>query len=327
VTIKAGKQETVFVADLQKAGDEAMVSVGGRGGWGNTHFASSTNQAPHIAQRGDPGEEHTVLLEMRLIADVGIIGYPNVGKSTLLAAASAAKPKVASYPFTTIEPVLGVVEIGMESFVMAEIPGLIEGAHLGKGLGHEFLRHALRTKIFIHIISGSAESPVEDMLHTNEELALFDPILAQKPQIIVLNKIDLPEVKERLGAIKKELTGAGIKAHYISAAGGQGVHELMSDTLQLLKKAPTVEEGVKLPRKVFRPQPREAAVKVSKTGDEFVLSVPQLERIITGAGSNPAELRWQLNNQLKRLGVTKELERAGIKRGDKIRCGELTWEW
>ena len=327
VTIKAEDQDAIFVADLEKVGDEAIVAESGRGGWGNTHFASSTNQTPHIAQRGDAGEEQKILLEMRLIADVGIIGYPNVGKSTLLAAASAAKPKVASYPFTTIEPVLGVVEIGLESFVMAEIPGLIGGAHLGKGLGHEFLRHALRTKIFIHIISGSAESPVGDMLHTNEELALYDPVLAQKPQVIVLNKIDLPEVKRRLDAIKKELAGSGIKAHYISAADGQGVSELMSDTLQLLKKVAAGEEGVKLPVKVFRPQPKEAEVKVSKAGDAFVLSAPELERIVPGAGASPSELRWQLNNQLKRLGATKALEKAGVKRGDKIRCGELTWEW
>ena len=327
VTLEAGSADDTFVADLEKPGDEVVVARGGKGGWGNTHFASSTNQAPHIAQRGETGEERTVLLEMRLIADVGIIGYPNVGKSTMLASASAAKPKIASYPFTTIEPVLGVVEVGRDTFVMAEVPGLIEGAHLGRGLGHDFLRHALRTKILVHMISGSSESPVDDMLRVNGELAMFDPTLALKPQIVALNKIDLPEVQDRLAVIKDTLAGAGIKAHYISAATGQGVPELMSEAVKVLKAAAAGEKRVKLPEKVFRPRPREVGVKVSKIGDEFVLSVPAVERIVAGAGVNPSELRWQLNNQLTRLGVNRALEKAGVKPGDRIRCGELTWEW
>ncbi len=316
-----------FIADLEQGGDEVVIARGGKGGWGNTHFASSTNQAPHIAQRGEPGQEHSILLEMRLIADVGVIGYPNVGKSTLLAAASAARPKIDSYPFTTIEPVLGVVEVGQHSFVMAEIPGLIEGAHLGKGLGHGFLRHILRTKILIHIISGSSASPVEDMLRVNEELALFDSALAKKAQVVALNKIDLPEVQSRLAGIKDALSGAGIKAFCISAATGQGVSELMSEAMRLLKAVATTEKGVRLPKKVFRPQPRDAGIKVRKEGDEFVLSVPELERLVAGAGVSPSELRWQLKSQLDRLGVNKALEKAGIKPGDKIRCGNLEWEW
>ena len=315
-----------FLADLEKSGDEVVVAWGGKGGWGNTHYTSSTNQAPHIAQRGEAGEEQTVRLEMRLIADVGIIGYPNAGKSTLLAAASAAKPKVASYPFTTLEPELGVVNIRLESFVLAEIPGLIEGANRGRGLGHDFLRHALRTKILIHLVSGSSESPVDDMMHVNEELNLFDPSLARKQQIVALNKIDLPEVLGRLAGIKRELTGAGIKAHYISAATGQGVSELMAEALKVLK-AQTAVESAKPPVKVFRPRPRGARFTVNRIGEEFVITAPDLERIFAGAGATPADLRWQLNYQLNRLGVNKELEKAGVKTGDKIRCGELTWEW
>lgn len=316
-----------LIADLEKSGGEATVVRGGRGGWGNTHFTSSTNQAPHIAQRGETGEEQTIRLEMRLIADVGIIGYPNVGKSTLLASASAAKPKVASYPFTTIEPVLGVVEIDLESFVLAEIPGLIEGAHRGRGLGYDFLRHAMRTKILIHLISGDSESPFDDMMRVNEELSLFDPYLAQKPQIMALNKIDLPEVQERLDGIKSEMSGAGIKAHYISAATGQGVSELMTEALKVLKAQAAVVEGMKLPVKVFHPRPRESRFTVSRIGEEFVISAPDLERIFAGAGVTPDDLRWQLGHQLNRLGVNKALEKAGVKAGDKIRCGELTWEW
>lgn len=327
VTAVSDDGSDYLLADLEKAGDGVIIARGGKGGWGNTHYASSTNQAPHIAQRGETGEERTIRLEMRLIADVGIIGYPNAGKSTLLAAASAAKPKVASYPFTTLEPVLGVVEIELESFVMAEIPGLIEGAHRGRGIGHDFLRHVLRTKILIHLVSGSVASPTDDMMHVNEELDLFDPSLARKPQIVAVNKIDLPEVKERLGVMKKELNGAGIKARYISAATGQGVPELMAEVLKVLKTQTAKEERVKPPAKVFRPQPKEARFTVRRIGEEFVVSAPELERIIAGAGATHADIRWQLNYQLNRLGVGKELEKAGVKAGDKIRCGELTWEW
>ncbi|MFH1646393.1 MAG: GTPase ObgE [Chloroflexota bacterium] len=316
-----------FLADLEKPGDEVVVARGGKGGWGNTHYVSSTNQAPHIAQRGEAGEELTVGLEMRLIADVGIIGLPNAGKSTLLAAASAARPKIASYPFTTLEPVLGVVELGLESFVMAEIPGLVEEAHLGRGLGLDFLRHALRTKILIHIIDGSAASPAADMIAVNQELASYDPELAHKPQIIVVNKVDLSEVQERLDDIKKELAGVGVKAQEISAATGQGVNKLMDEALRTLSVTTTAVGGAEPPLKVFRPQPREAVFRVERVGEGFVLHAPELERIIPGAGAGPTEVRWQLNRQLARLGVNKALEQAGAKPGDKIRCGELTWEW
>jgi len=316
-----------FIADLEKLGSEVVVAVGGKGGWGNTHFASSINQAPHIAQRGEPGEEHSLLLEMRLIADVGIIGYPNAGKSTLLASASAAKPKIDSYPFTTIEPVLGVVEVGQHNFVMAEIPGLIEGAHLGRGLGHDFLRHILRTKMLVHLASGSSASPLEDVMSVNNELTLFDSSLAQKPQVIALNKIDLPEVQDRLDGISDSFRSAGIKAFHISAATGQGVPELMLEVEKVLKSVETDQKSIGVPKKIFRPLPKDAGITVRKVGDEFVLSVPELERVVVGAGVGPAELRWQLKSQLNRLGIHKALEKAGVKSGDKIRCGNLEWEW
>ncbi len=319
--------ENIFIADLERSGDEVVVARGGSGGWGNAHYVTSTKQAPHIAQRGEPGGEYSIFLEMRLIADVGVIGYPNAGKSTLLASASEAKPKIDSYAFTTVEPVLGVVDIGQESFIMAEIPGLVKGAHLGRGLGHDFLRHILRTKILIHLISGSSGSPVEDMMQVNEELSLFDVSLARKPQVVSINKIDLPEVKARLSGIRDALSVVGVKAIVISAATGQGVSELMSEAMRVLKGVAEEVKSVGVPEKVFRPQPREAVFSVSKVGNEFVLSVPELERLVAGAGASATELRWQLNSQLQRLGVKKALERAGIKPGDKIRCGDLEWEW
>jgi GTP-binding protein len=317
----------VLVADLEKAGDEVTVARGGKGGWGNTRYKSSVNQAPRIAQRGENGEDRTVGLDMSLIADAGIIGYPNAGKSTLLAAASAAKPKVAGYPFTTLEPVLGVVEDGLESFILAEIPGLIEGAHLGKGLGHDFLRHAQRTRVLVHLLDGTTESPTDDMMRVNEELAMFDPALARKPQIVALNKIDLPEVRERLAGIRNELAGAGIRVHEISAATGQGVDGLMKEVMKVIRAEAAGESGVPPKAKVYRPQPREAPVKVNRLGDEFIVTAPGLERIKGGAGVSTADLRWELNYQFKRLGVDKALEKAGVKEGDKVRCGEFSWEW
>ncbi len=335
LTVPAGtmifeKEETgttILIADLKSSGDKVIVAAGGKGGWGNVHFKSSTNQAPRIALRGEKGEEKTIQLEMRLIADVGIIGYPNAGKSTLLAAASAAKPKIASYPFTTLEPVLGMVEIGQESFILAEIPGLIEGAHLGKGLGHDFLRHAMRTKILIHLVSVTSDTPAGDMVNVNNELAMYDPLLAQKPQIVALNKIDLPEVREKLKSIKQEFSKAGIRAHYISAATGQGVKELMTEAMKILKEQTAAEKKPELPGKIFRPRPKEERISVSREGDVWVVKASGLDRLITGGGATAEELRWQLNQQLNRIGANKILEKAGVKAGDKIRCGDLIWEW
>jgi len=316
-----------LIADLNQPEQQVVVAKGGEGGLGNIHFASSTNQAPQIAQKGEVGEENSIVLELRLIADVGIIGYPNVGKSTLLAAVSAAKPKIASYPFTTREPILGVVEVGLENLVLAEIPGLIDGAHLGRGLGHDFLRHIVRTKILIHLIDGESASPVEDMVRVNAELSLFDSALAQKPQLVAVNKIDLPSVRVRLAEIKEAFASVGT-VFFISAATGEGVTELMAETAKLLKQGTTARgAGRGVPKKVFRPRPRGADTSVRKDGDTFVVVVPGLERIVTRQGVTSPDVRQQLKRQLARLGVSKSLERAGIKPGDRVRCGELEWEW
>jgi len=245
------------MADLDHPGQQVVVARGGKGGLGNTHFASPTNQAPQIAQKGRAGEENSIILEMRLLADVGIVGYPNAGKSTLLAAASAARPKIASYPFTTREPVLGVVNVSQQSFVLAEIPGLIDGAHLGRGLGHDFLRHITRTRMLVHLIDGSSASPVEDMVRVNTELNLFDSALAQKPQIIAINKVDLPQVRARRAEIRDAFASAGTRTLFISAATGEGVAELMAEVTAVLQSVATGERpGQKPPVKVFRPQPR-----------------------------------------------------------------------
>ena len=255
-SVKDGGDATLL-ADLKEPGERVVVARGGRGGRGNIHFKTATNQAPQEAEAGRPGEEVVIVLELRLIADAGILGEPNAGKSTLLAAATAARPKIAEYPFTTIEPVLGLVEVGLKTFVMAEIPGLIEGAHMGRGLGYDFLRHAMRTRVVIHLIDGSAENPVKVMERLNNELLLFDPGLVAKPQLTVINKIDLPEVKERLTAIRQEFRDIGRDVIFISAMTGEGVKELMAETLKLIESLPEEkEEAPGTPVKVFRPKPR-----------------------------------------------------------------------
>jgi len=328
VTNKTTLPDNESIADLKEAGERAVVAGGGRGGKGNVHFASSTQQAPRIAQRGEPGEEYTIILEMRLIADVGIIGYPNAGKSTLLAKASAARPKIASYPFTTLEPILGAVEVGRQDFILAEIPGLIEDAHLGRGLGHEFLRHSLRTKLLLHLIEGSHESPVEDMIKVNNELALYDSALAQKPQLVAVNKVDLPQVAARQQEVAESFRQAGIEVFFVSAATGQGINELMAAVAEKLrqveKSQPVLEEG---PRKVFRPRPRDRGTRVSKEGETFVIRAPELERIVAMRGVTESELSAQLRRLLSRAGIARELEKAGIKAGDRVRCGTVEWEW
>jgi GTP-binding protein len=316
-----------LIGDLEEPRQEAVVARGGKGGLGNVHFTSAANQAPKIAQKGEAGEELDIILELRLIADAGIIGYPNVGKSTLLASVSAAKPRIASYPFTTREPLFGAVEVGRRTFVLAEIPGLISGAHLGRGLGHDFLRHIIRTKMLIHLIDGGALSPAEDMIQINMELGLFDSALAEKPQLVVVNKIDLPEVRARLAGMKDSFNRAGVTARFISAATGEGVSELMAETMKRLEEIARLgaEVGDRPPRKIFRPHPRSVAVTVHKEGDIFVVVAPELERIIARVAD--PEVRWQIREQLERLGVGKALKKAGAKPGDRVRCRDLEWEW
>jgi GTP-binding protein len=318
--------EGSLLADLELAGREVAAARGGRGGRGNVHFASSTNQAPGVAEKGETGEEKVLILEMRLIADVGVIGYPNVGKSTLLSSASAARPEIAGYAFTTREPALGVVETGQASFVLAEIPGLIEDAHLGRGLGHDFLRHAMRTRALLHLVDGASQSPVEDMIQVNSELALFDTALARKPQRVAVNKIDLPSVRERREELTQAFRQAGIDVSFVSAATGEGVDRLMAEMATLLHRVPE-REVEPVPRRVFRPEPRAERTRVRKEGGVYIVSAPELERLITGGSLGSAELRALLKQRLTGLGITKALEKAGIRPGDKVRCGSLEWEW
>src|SRR6266571_1966487 len=229
-TVIRESETNELIADLVDDGQRVMVARGGRGGLGNVHFATATHQAPREAQKGEPGEERWLLLELRLIADVGLVGYPNAGKSTLLSVVTAARPKIADYPFTTLAPNLGVVAVGQAGsgdefgFVLADIPGLIEGAAQGVGLGHEFLRHIQRTRLLIHMLDGAAtgRDPWQDFQAINQELSEYDEQLATRPQIVVLNKMDLPEAQERWPALKAQVEKAGYPVFAISAASHQG---------------------------------------------------------------------------------------------------------
>jgi len=318
----------IEIYDLAQDGQRAVAAVGGRGGLGNVHFASSTNQSPQIAQKGEAGEEKELVLELKLIAETGIIGYPNAGKSSLLAAASAARPRIAGYPFTTLEPALGVVESGNSSFVLAEIPGLIAGAHLGKGLGHDFLRHIMRTKILVHLLDGGSPAPVEDMIKINTELALFDPALVKRPQLVVVNKIDLPAVRARMEALKEEFRVININPLFVSALTGEGVPELTAKIVGVLADADKQEEKEEeAPVKVFRPATWRESVGVRREGDVFVVQSPGLERIIEGSDIADAETRRQLLHQAGRATVVRALEKAGAKAGDRIRCSNFKWRF
>ena len=230
-----------LIGDLLSAGERIVIAKGGVGGKGNARFANSRNQAPRIAEKGEPAQTRQIRLELRLIADIGIVGVPNAGKSTLLSVVTNATPKIAPYPFTTLEPNLGVADLGDElTLILADIPGLIEGAHLGIGLGHEFLRHIQRTKVLIHILDGLAEDPVLDYAQINSELALFDSRLGEKPQIVAFNKIDMPEALERWPAVEKQLrergAGGDIQPIPISALARTNVRELLLKAAQVVSK-------------------------------------------------------------------------------------------
>ena len=315
-----------LAADLVTDGQSLVVAKGGRGGKGNVHFTTSTNQTPRIAQKGAKGEDFTLVLELKLLGDVGIVGHPSVGKSTLLAASSAARPKIAEYHFTTKEPVLGVVALGDRTFVLVEIPGLIEGAHRGIGLGHDFLRHAERTRGLIHLIDGLSPDPKADLAQVNEELSLFSPGLAAKPQIIAINKVDITEVRERIPELKKKFRRAGAPLHFISAATGEGVAELMAAACRMIDAvpvdAPKVEET-----KVFRPLPQRERVDVTRDGDVFVVSSAKALNLVERMDVDYYEVRAYIWQQLGRMGVIAALKRAGAEPGAIVRFGDVELEW
>ncbi len=314
-----------LLADLVQPGQRALVARGGRGGRGNAAFATPTNQAPRLSEKGEPGQERWLRLELKLIADVGIVGVPNAGKSTLLAAVSAARPKIADYPFTTLEPNLGVVTMDDRDFVLADIPGLIEGAHAGAGLGHQFLRHVERTRLLIHLLDGASADPLADFEKINEELALFNPQLARKPQVVVLNKMDLPQAQELWPRIRREMKTLGLEAMSISAVTGQGVPALLRRLVDLLnslpRKTPVVEEV-----KVFRLE-EEEPFNIIQEEDGWRVQGAEIERVVAMTNWEYDEAVMRFQRIMEAMGVSAALEEAGIKVGDTVRIGDVELEW
>ena len=324
-----------LLADLVEVGQKAVIAKGGRGGRGNAKFANSANRAPTFAELGEPGESRNLILELKLLADVGLVGYPSVGKSSLVAAVSAARPEIAEYHFTTITPVLGVVNVGEigdeKTFVMADIPGLIDGAAEGVGLGHDFLRHVERTKVIVHIVDASGvegRDPVEDYYKINKELKIYSEKIARRPQILAANKMDLPGAQENFERLKELAEKEGIEIFPISAATRQGTKELIQRVAQVLDEyveEPDVEEGVKV-YDAKEEDPDKVTITRNDAGD-FIVSSKSLNKLVamTNFGNDEAIRRFQYIWRIK--GIDKKLIERGIKEGNTVRIGEMEFEY
>jgi GTPase len=317
-----------MLEDLTADGQRIRVARGGRGGRGNPHFASASNQTPHVAEKGEPGEEKELHLELRLIADIGLVGAPNAGKSTFLAAVTAATPKIADYPFTTLEPNLGVAALdGFETVVLADIPGLIEGAHAGVGLGYAFLRHIQRTRVLIHLIDGAAPDPLADFSQINTELALFDPELRRKPQIVAVNKIDLPETVDRWPALRAELTARGFESFALSALSRRGTREVVLRAAQLLAEIPPAPPAEKeIP--VYHAAEDPSAFEIEREGDgAWRVRGKRIERAAEMTYWEMDEAVARFQRILELIGIYRALRDAGIQPGDTVRIGTHELEW
>ncbi|RAL26641.1 GTPase ObgE [Thermoflavimicrobium daqui] len=326
-----------WIADLTKQGERAIIARGGRGGRGNMRFATPVNPAPHIAENGEPGEERWIELELKLLADVGLIGYPSVGKSTLLSVVSKARPKIGAYHFTTLVPNLGVVRIeDGRSFVMADLPGLIEGAHQGVGLGHQFLRHVERTKVLVHVIdmAGSeGRDPYEDFKQINEEIKLYRQDLENRPQIIAANKMDLPDAEDYLEMFKEQ-AGPDLPIYPISAATHQGMKELLyavADLLDQVEKEqaslPVIDQAELEERKVYRSKVEEPAFTIRRENEIFVIEGKRVEKLVQMTNFNYHDSVLRFSRKLKEMGVEDALRERGAKEGDLVQIGELEFEF
>ncbi|TAK12646.1 MAG: GTPase ObgE [Anaerolineae bacterium] len=315
------------LADLVEPGQRLVAVKGGRGGRGNQHYATARNQVPRIAEKGEPNQERELRLELKLIADVGIIGVPNAGKSTLLAAISNANPKIADYPFTTLSPNLGVAVLDdYASLVLADIPGLIEGAHLGIGLGHDFLRHVQRTRVLIHVLDGLAEDPLADYDQINSELSLFDETLSEKPQLVVVNKADLPDVKDRWPEWKAALEARGLAPALISAASGEGVRALLYQAHTLLEETPMPDTPAALP--VYRPQEDPRIFEIKRlSGEEWQVVGAAIERAASMTYWQHDQSARRFQRLLETLGIDEALRTAGVKNGHTVHIGDYELEW
>lgn len=328
-----------LIADLTEPGETLRVAKGGRGGLGNSHFKSSTHQAPRHAELGEPGDEGWLRLELRLIADVGLVGLPNAGKSTLLASTSRARPKIGDYPFTTLEPNLGVVMVGKregQTFVMADVPGLIEGASEGVGLGHEFLRHVRRTKALIHVLDASGglegRDPLVDFKTINDELAGYDDEMMQKPMLVALNKVDIPEAQENVARLRSEIEAQGFKVFEVSAATHQGTEALMNAIATILRELAESE-----PLNLTKPQQRrvytlegfdERLWDVNRVGsNKYLVTGIGIERLTRMTNFDLEDSVTRFQQVLKSSGIQKELEKLGVQDGDTVTIAGYDLHW
>lgn len=324
-----------IIADLSEKDEKVLVLKGGRGGLGNSHFATATRQAPRFAQDGEPGEEKELILELKLLADVGLVGFPNVGKSTFLSVVTSANPKIANYHFTTINPNLGVVKSKYgDSFVIADIPGIIEGASKGEGLGIQFLRHIERTRLLLHFIdvSGSeGRDPVEDYNKINNELKEYSKKLANRMQIIIASKADLlTENNENYKRLEEVAKKHNQKIFKISSSTGEGIDELMkyiSSTLKTLPKESLIDEDNNEKEKLYTLDNSKNEFKVEKQGKVFVVTGEAVDRIIRRVNITDYESLYYLHKKLDEIGLNKELKKAGVKDGDTVKIGNYEMEW
>ncbi|GGJ26083.1 GTPase ObgE [Paenibacillus hunanensis] len=326
------------LADLTRHNQEIVVAKGGRGGRGNTRFSTPANPAPYLAENGEEGQERNIVLELKVMADVGLVGFPSVGKSTLLSVVSAAEPKIGAYHFTTITPNLGVVAVGDDrSFVMADLPGLIEGAHEGIGLGHEFLRHVERTRVIIHVVdvSGSeGRDPFEDWVKINEELKLYSAELEKRPQIVAANKMDMEEAQQNLEEFTRQVLEVrpDIQIIPISSLTRQGIQELLykaADQLDQMPEAVAVEEVQQVAeRKVYRLEKEEdEGFKIYRENEIFVVESKKIENLMKRMQLNSEDAIMKLGRTMRHMGVDNELRKRGAKDGTVVRIGELEFEF
>ena len=320
-----------LLADLVATGQEVTIARGGRGGLGNVHFATSTHRAPQHAQKGEPGEERGLRLELRLIAEVGLVGLPNAGKSTLLGALTAARPKIAPYPFTTLEPNLGVMDLGDAADrrpTVADVPGLIEGASSGAGLGHAFLRHVERTRVLVHVVDGAARDPGWDHDVIREELRLHDPRLLEKPLVVVFNKMDLQAAREAWPAFEAARRGQGLNVVAVSAESGDGLDRVRAIVGELL---PDVGDPADLPEPfgvvVHRLDAAGDGFTMEREGDAHRVRGKRIERIAAQTNFDIEESAERFQRALDRLGIDAALRKAGIQPGDIVRIGAIEFEW
>lgn len=334
--IKEAESGKVIV-DMSGENKRVVLLKGGRGGNGNQHYATPTMQAPKYAQPGQPAQELELFLELKMIADVGLVGFPNVGKSTLLSRVTNARPKIANYHFTTLNPNLGVVNLeGTGGFVIADIPGLIEGASEGVGLGHEFLRHIERTKVIIHVVDAAGtegRDPIQDIEAINKELEAYNPQIASRPQVIAANKMDAlsPEAQgEVLAVLRKEFEPKGVKVYPISAVSGQGLKELLYDVSQMLRnigEKPTVFEQEYFPEKILQLENEPFTVTYDADEEEYVVEGPRIEKMLGYTNLDSEKGFTFFQNFLKENGILEELENLGIKDGDTVRLYGHSFEY